>query len=279
MKAKYIRYASDLHLEQYFGQRAEFLAQTHLDPHERDAESILVLAGDISSKPSQLIEFLNALNGRFSHIIYVPGNHEFYGHEMKEWGDFVAGQLGENSSLHNPKLSFATSNVGVEEIDGVRFIFTTMWADGGSTAFDNAMVGRGLRDFYVVKVKQDNQKEPRRFTVKDMKELHAAQKAEVGAALRSPFSGKTVVITHHMPSYRLCHPRFGSEINGGFASNCEDILAYDHAPDYWIHGHTHDTIDTKLWKTRILCNPKGYFQEYGSSFNTYGPKFIELEEA
>jgi hypothetical protein len=92
-----------------------------------------------------------------------------------------------------------------------------------------------------------------------------------------PFNGKTVVITHHMPSERLCHPRFGPDLNGGFAADMEHILAYDHAPSLWIHGHTHDTIDTRLWKTRIVCNPSGYSQESGSAYKKYVPTFIDLE--
>jgi hypothetical protein len=120
-------------------------------------------------------------------------------------------------------------------------------------------------------------KDGKRYTVGDMKLLHKEQRGKLEYFLNMPFKGKTVVATHHMPSYRLCHPRFGTEANGGFASNCDRILASDIAPHLWVHGHTHDTIDTKLWNTRIVCNPMGYHMEWGSVFTIYGPKFITIE--
>jgi Icc-related predicted phosphoesterase len=108
--------------------------------------------------------------------------------------------------------------------------------------------------------------------------------------------GKTVVITHHLPSRRLVSARFwpkdGSDgANGGFVGDCDNIIAL-HEPNLWIHGHTHDTIDTELWKTRIICNPAGYRGEWASPFNTYMttdekdgkkfartvPKFVALED-
>jgi len=271
-KPKYIRVASDLHLEQLLGQREEFLAETFIPPDLRDAESVLVLAGDISSKPEQLIKFLGFVKPRFQKIIYVPGNHEYYGHEMVTWNENLQAALGnyfpneEGSVIECPG-----SGVEMIELDGVRFIYGTLWADGGKTLKEQAEVGRCLRDFYVMKIGD------KKFTVPMMRDLHIAQKQRIKDLLEVPFDGKTVVVTHHMPSLRLCHPRFGNEINGGFASNCEDILAYDHAPAVWIHGHTHDTIDMKLFNSRIVCNPSGYHHEYGSVFTTYGPKFLTIE--
>ena len=51
----------------------------------------------------------------------------------------------------------------------------------------------------------------------------------------------------------------------------------EHGPDLWIHGHTHDTIDRDLHGTRVVCNPSGYRQEYGTVFNLFGPKFVEVD--
>ncbi|WP_407306209.1 metallophosphoesterase [Acinetobacter sp.] len=270
MKPKYIRVASDLHLEGLAGQREEFLALTVLPADPRDAESVLVLAGDISSKPEQLIAFLGFLKDRFLKIIYIPGNHEWYGHEMAKWTMDMMAALGgyfEGEGV----IEFSGCGVGCIELEGVRFIFTTLWADGGKTLADHANVSRYLNDFRVIKLGD------KKFTVGDMKVLHRAQKEKLVEFLKLPFEGKTVVATHHLPSYRLCHPRFGGDANGGFASNCDPILVGDAAPHLWIHGHTHDTIDTTLWKTRIVCNPMGYHTEWGSVHTVYGPKFITIE--
>lgn len=275
MKPRYIRVASDLHLEQYFGQHPDWLLETFVPPHEKDAESVLVLAGDISSKPQQLVPFLEAaLQRNFLKVVYLPGNHEFYGHDMTVWEATIDGhfQTLASTSERASDLHYATLGINHVELENVRIIFGTLWADGGETLADRAAVGRYLRDFYVIR-----KKDQLRWTVPDMAEAFKKQKDAIIELLKQPFEGHTIVATHHMPSLRLCHPRFGNEANGGFASNCDDILAYDHAPDVWIHGHTHDTIDTKLWKTRIVCNPSGYYTESGSAYKQYAPTFIDLE--
>jgi calcineurin-like phosphoesterase family protein len=252
-------------LEQYFGQDVGFLADTFLPPSVKDASSILVLAGDISSKQAQLQAFLEIIEHRFLKVLFLCGNHEWYGHDMSAYAPVL-----ESMPLKNTEVAALTVKCYVH--DNVRIIFGTLWADGGATLADRSAVGRYLRDFYVIR-----KKDQLRWTVPDMAEAFKVQKAAIVDRLKQPFEGVTIVATHHMPSLRLCHPRFGNEANGGFASNCDDILAYDHAPNVWIHGHTHDTIDTKLWKTRIVCNPSVYHQESGSAYKTYVPTFIDLE--
>lgn len=264
-----MRIASDLHLEQWADMDVAALEINHLPKDDRDLGSVLVLAGDISSSPTQLVAFIKQVEQRFKHVIYLAGNHEWYRHEVTAVVPYTESLFKE----YTVNTSRELGGVGVKIIEGTKFIFGTLWADGGSTAFDRMAVERGLWDFNIIRVNG------LRFTVARMQAIHKAQKAQIIAALKEPFDGVTVVATHHMPSYRLCHPRFGTDINGGFASNCEDILAYDMAPDFWVFGHTHDVIDTKIFNTRCISNPSGYRNEKDTCYNDYcmGPKFFELE--
>lgn len=276
---KHIRIASDLHLEQYGGTPETALSKRFIPPDDRDAESLLVLAGDISSVGFQLTNFIATTERRFAHVIYVPGNHEFYGSEMYEWVEDTQKRFAD--SLIN--TSAAWMHFEEKIIEGVRFVYGTLWGDGGHSLSDLSKVGRGLRDFYVIRYNN-----PRigvhRFTALHMQELHKEQKEELKEILETPFDGKTVVISHHLPSRRLVHPRFvpsdGSDgINGGFVGDCDDILAYDSAPALWIHGHTHDTSeDGKLWKTQIRCNPAGYYFEKDATHHRFQPMFFEIKD-
>lgn len=288
-----IRVASDLHLEAFPNVPPEQLEKGFLPLDERDAEAVLVLAGDISSKPDQLTEFIEHVEPRFKHVIYVPGNHEVYKHNFDVWNEVMTERFKE---LKNTSAAVA-NEVRETVIDGVRFLFCTMWADGGPTLQDRAQVNFYLNDFRLIlrnmEDDQDaNHKRQRFFTVDDMMNEFKAQKAKLEELLLKPFEGKTVVVTHHLPSRRLVSARFwpqdGSDgANGGFVGNCDTILAYDHAPDLWIHGHTHDTIDTQLWLTRVVCHPAGYRGEWMSQVNTFMqpneqgsrttvPKFVEV---
>lgn len=265
--AKYLRIASDLHLEAWKGRNIDTLIIDFLPADPRDKDSILILAGDISSDPNQLMGFLFAAEKKFEQVIYVAGNHEAYRHDLNAWNDTMRDRF---QTLENT-FAVNLSDVKTFEHSGIRFVVCALWGDG-DTVEKQLWVDRGLNDFRVIRNGES------RFTVYDMMDIHKRQKKELVNFLKTPFGGKTVVVTHHMPSYRLCHPRFDNEINGGFASNCDDILAYDHAPVIWIHGHTHDTGDGKLWSTRIICNPAGYRGEWDTPFNQYiaAPKFVEL---
>lgn len=277
---KYLRVSSDLHLEAFRGRDPESLAIDFLPKDDRDKESMLVLAGDISSVPDQLVAFLRVCLSRFEKVLFIPGNHELYHHDYFAWNAEMADRL----EKYCPGLIYALDNVGYyDALPGVRFIFGTMWGDGGPTLADQGQVGYFLNDFRLISYgTTDRGTAKLRFTVDKMKEIFKTQKATIEEYLKSSFSGKTVVVTHHMPSRRLVSKRFwpndGSDgANGGFVGDCDNILAYDHAPNLWIHGHTHDTIDTELWKTRIVCNPAGYRGEWATPVNSYWERY-ETEE-
>lgn len=291
-----IRLASDLHLEAFSGQDGDALRASFVPEDAGDDLATLVLAGDISSQPDQLVSFIAACLGRFSSVVFVPGNHEYYRHNYDAWNKTMNDRLGELRTAFLPKgshLYFSTDKVETVDIGGVRFIFGSMWADGGPTLADAATTGRYLNDFRLIKRDDPLGSYPRNFTVSDMVAIYRKQKADIEAALRQPFVGKTVVVTHHLPSRHLVSERFwpgdGSDgANGGFVGYCDDLLAADHAPALWMHGHTHDSIDTRLWNTRIACNPAGYRGEWYSKFNDFMrtedgqrvvvPRFINTED-
>lgn len=272
---KYLRIASDLHLEGFQGRNPDILMLDFLPKDERDADSILILAGDISSAPTQLAFFLRACVERFSHVIFVPGNHEYYKHNYDAWNRKMGAELHGLNQLEQGKLHFSTKGVERVIINGTRFIFGTMWGDGGPTLADQATTGRYLNDFRLIQRDDPLNEYPRRFTVPDMIGEFKEAKRAITAHLEETFEGTTVVVTHHLPSRRLVSARFwpgdGSDgANGGFVGQCDDLLARTEiAPKLWIHGHTHDTVDRELWNTRIVCNPAGYRGEYASEFNTF----------
>jgi len=243
---KYLRIASDLHLEH----GASFLRALPAD--DRDAQSVLVLAGDVSCHVRQAFDFIASVESRFLSVVYVPGNHEFVGHSLASYADAA-----EAAQIRTPNTHVAARGVETFQFPGVRLVCATLWADGLG---GDAALSRGVSDFSRMLD----------WTPADMREVHARHKRGLMAALEMPFDGDTVVVTHHLPSHRLCDPRYGAALNGAFASDCEALLSGPHAPRAWVFGHTHSTIDRFIGATRLVCNPRGYPGET----NAYGPKFL-----
>ena len=69
----------------------------------------------------------------------------------------------------------------------------------------------------------------------------------------------TVVITHHLPSYKMLNPKFvNSPINTFFANNLDELINY---VTLWISGHSHSFTDIDIDGCRCIVNPMGYSSE------------------
>lgn len=233
---------SDLHTE-----FADF------SPPDVDAD-IVILAGDIGVGLG-CIEWA-ANNFPKTPVIYVPGNHEYYLHDIGVTDDLIRQSPKNIHVLNNDKMVF----------NGVRFLGSTLWTDfrlhgEGEAWFARQRARQLIEDFASI----SNSK--RRFTPEDSVELHEASKAWLVNELERKFQGSTVVVTHHLPASTSIAKRYANDpLNPAFASRLEDIIE-KHRPKLWIHGHTHVPCDYELFNTRVVCNPRGYPREnQGSGF-------------
>jgi len=224
---------SDLHTE-----FADF------SPPETNAD-VVVLAGDIGVG----LDGIEWAARRFSEVpvIYVPGNHEFYAHDIGLTDELKVAAAANIHVLNNDTL----------ELDGVRFVGSTLWTDfklygEGEAWFARQRAKRLIEDFASIK----NGK--RRFTPEDSVAVHETSKAWLVRELEREFDGPTVVVTHHLPAQSSIAKRYTNDpLNPVFASRLEDLIE-KFRPDLWIHGHTHVPCDYELFDTRIVCNPGGY---------------------
>lgn len=249
--------------------KLHILSDLHLSvcPMERpqaDAD-IVILAGDIS-RPAESVQWAVGFG---KPVIYVPGNHEFY-------GGSIDGTLAE--------LRRCCGEAGVHlldgdalVIDGVRFLGATLWTDfrlfpdgqQQELALQGAM--RFMRDFARIRLSEDKDA---LLTPESSAELHFAYLAWLRTRLEEPHEGPTVVITHHAPSKRSIAARFaGSPINAGFVTDLETLMGRERVA-LWIHGHTHDSFDYEVNGTRVVCNPRGYAKGEVNENRSFDPRKV-----
>jgi predicted phosphodiesterase len=229
---------SDLHTE-----FADFV------PPEMNAEAV-ILAGDIGVG----VEGVRwaARHYPVRPVVYVPGNHEFYGHDI----DLIA----ELEAAAPENIAVLSDDVLV--LGGVRFLGSTLWTDfklhgEGEAWFARERARRCMNDF--VRITQGG----RRFRPEDSVVLHEASRTWLVRQLEQAFDGPTVLVTHHLPALKSIAPRYANDsLNPAFASRLE-VLIERYQPALWIHGHTHEACDYELFGTRVVCNPRGYPGEYG----------------
>ena len=237
--------------------RIQIVSDLHLEFHNplpplAAGAGVIVCAGDLAPIGTGAVIYA-AEWWSGAHILYVPGNHEFYGTDIDRGSERLADQCGA--------LGITLLDPGAIEIDGVHFIGATLWTDflldGIAGEAGAHAAARGMSDFAGQILHKGG---TRRFTSYASARRHAEERrfieAELAAAQRE---GKAaVVITHHAPTPRSIAPRFhGHPMNPGFASNLEALIGR-YEPRLWIHGHVHDSVDLTIGATRVLANPGGY---------------------
>lgn len=228
---------SDLHLE-----------FSHFEAPQVDAD-IVILAGDISTKLRGVRWAAESF--KETPVLYVPGNHEYYGGAIPQFDDKLR-SAAVGSSVHVLQNDSAT-------IEGVKFLGTTLWTDLNllNDSFRAAeAAAEAMSDFRLIRLGRSY----RRLRPGDTVRFHASAKRWLEAELRVA-SCPTVVVTHHAPSGQSLNPLYrGDALGPAFASEMTDFIRRL-APELWIHGHCHYPVDYSVGETRVLSNARGYPEE------------------
>lgn len=241
-----IHVLSDLHVE--FG---EFVIP------KVDAE-VLVLAGDVLPGLAGLKYAMAQASDR--PIIYVAGNHEYYGHALPRLTDKLRDMAARSHIRFLEEEEFVCN--------GVRFLGCTLWTDFLLYGADQWLAAKmeaqeTMTDYRRIR----KSPEFRKLRPADTIGVHARSKAWLRQRLSEPFGGPTVVVTHHAPTPRaLKHDDASRLLSCAYASDMEELIRAC-GPAVWIHGHTHVSLDLPIHNTRVLSNPRGYVGEIVPGFD------------
>ena len=212
------------------------------------AADLVLLAGDIHVGAAACEWARRTFDGP---VVYVAGNHEFYGRTLPAGVDQLreAAERFDVRFLHEDAWCW----------QGLRFVGVTLWTDFAFYGPAPAQVQRSMdiarrcmRDYDLI------EREPGvALTPEHTRELHTAQREWLRRELAAGDDVPTVVITHHLPHPGSVHPRYeGDGTNPAFVSDLSEL--FDDSIRLWLHGHTHESCDYRVGATRVVCNPRGY---------------------
>ena len=92
-----------------------------ITPQAHDVDAILVLAGDLSGFHRDL-KFITVVTDQFKYVLFVAGNHEFYGADY-----FVVKKFWNEVDDDIDNFFFMDNRIKI--IENVRFMGTTLWTD------------------------------------------------------------------------------------------------------------------------------------------------------
>jgi Icc-related predicted phosphoesterase len=246
-----IQIMSDLHIKHWGTHMGRQWWQDGFPAMTQTDADVLILAGDIVDlcprdwrwSVARLQEFVQ----RYKHVVYVPGNHEYYSTSI----DDVSGEL--------PRLAQQT---GVNVLyPGVRYELEGRQFHGGTLfqpwpAEDDYDPNALITDHYAI---SDFMTEAQRH-FKDLRN-HLEDRLRSG----------DIVVTHHAPSNLSIADQWkGHPCNRWFITPEMEPLIESRKPALWVHGHVHTPFDYLFANSRVICNPMGYPGE-GVKFN---PKLV-----
>lgn len=266
---------------------------------------VLILSGDICvardlmendshgivdfGKSSRYHKFFQECSERFPHVVYVAGNHEHYHGDFKYTISDLKKRLGYLKNLH-------ILDREIFELNDTVFVGGTLWTDmNREDPITLHAMTRMMNDFRCVdnsnrevtfKTFDDPENpdkptfrtRPARFCPEDAVEEHKKMLGYIRHVYEDmPAWKQMVVVGHHTPSHKSCHPRYKDDqvMNGGYHSDLSEFILDRPGIKLWTHGHTHEVFDYKIGECRIVCNPRGYIghEELADNFKL---KVVEI---
>jgi hypothetical protein len=254
-----VKVVSDLHLEFCeHGQGVPDLGEGN----------ILILGGDIlcarhlktNGKLKEVYNsFLYKCVENFDRVLFIPGNHEFYGHNYEGTLEVLRTHL-------NPHIDFLHDSHVI--VDDWVFIGCTLWTDfNNESPLEMLDAEQYMNDYRTIRIGSNF----RTLRSSDTLQFHRRSKQYIFDKCEE-FKDKNIwVLTHHGPSRQSIPYRFIKSVNGAYVSDLDDSILGHPQIKYWSHGHTHDSFDYKIGDCRIVCNPRGYWT--GVNSNHLNPNF------
>lgn len=232
---------SDLHLDICQWKNTEWPEADVLVVAGDSFEARLLWASPESSNYALGLEcwdFINTISARYSDVIFICGNHEYYGSYFSKVERFLKESL--------PKTIHFLNQDSVT-IKGQMFYGGTIWTDMGGP-LDRLAIQQGMNDFRKISTGQG------KFTPHLAALIHGLAMKDIAG-----LPDGCVIVSHHAPSSKSVHPRYSNE--GGFNKAYYSDWPNLERHKLVIHGHMHDPFDYYVGSCRVVCNPRGYYDD------------------
>lgn len=239
-----------------------------------DHDTVLVLAGDIWDY-QRACEYAFRMSERFKAIILVPGNHEYYGHDIKRTPLKAVLDIYDKHGISWPKNVHVLNGTSIS-IDGVLFFGATFWTDlNKQNPLAMYTAKQRMNDYR--KIVYDGNKITPKDTVGYNRDARLLARIYGTRAEET----KKVIITHHAPEKSLQRQLFDSYRYDNEVDYCywntgvEDI---HEMYDMWLFGHVHVNCNREVLGTHYASNCRGYqTSQHNLTVPDFDPLGLRLE--
>lgn len=250
---------SDLHLE-FNDDKVKTEDLFKIDGPRSDT---LIIAGDIcpinidtDKLKNKTKEYFDMAKSLYKNIIYVLGNHDYWGGFIElshdNWERLIGIRPLENSEV---------------VIDDTVFVGCTLWTNVKSV-YSKRKAMNYMNDFryiYTLANVSSNKYYEYRIDCDDLNKINQKNRKYITSVAKKYPDKKIVVVTHHAPLY-ACAGNYNGDMIDSYCNNASRLISNNENIVAWIHGHNHDS-KTFIYKPKdreiqIIANPRGYYNKY-----------------
>lgn len=255
---------SDLHLDMYTFLLGNGSVRLFVDRYFPRNGDLLILAGDITHKNSELPELFRLLTEKYKQILVVPGNHDFYLIDEflspdEEYSEDRYQNLLKACSDTDGKVVLL--NCDYYEYKGFTFFGMVGWYDGQYGIKHFELNAHSVNRYYK-EVMNDSRKI--RFRDDDNSDMFNRSARERNKMSNIKLRKADVFISHAIPSIdkRAVNPLYRDEVSTAFYTFDGSDYLDKISPEVVVHGHTHRPSVTNIDGIKYIVNPFGYPYEY-----------------
>lgn len=245
--------------------RIRIISDIHCDINSNDiynynfSDDFVICCGDISG---DRFATENWIKKNIKSGIFIAGNHLGYNMATGTSDDTLTNSIKYLQKQFCEAPIYFLENQFVE-IEDIIFIGCTLFTDFKlyNKSFESMLfASRKLNDFRYVQLLKRNK--IKLITPMDQVAFFNKSIKFIESICKKYSNKKVVVITHHAPSFKSVPDSYKRDIlSAAYASNLESIIEKYNNLKLWCHGHMHESCDYILHGTRIVCNPRGYYNE------------------
>lgn len=256
----YIDIISDLHIDKWLKHNNTNLDKDYIFNFEEQQikSDYLIIAGDISDKLDDTIDFLNYSLKYYKKILFVDGNHEHFEKFPKLYNNNYI-----KKKIKNKKIIYLRSKSFI--IDDIAFIGCNGWFNYNNK--DKNIINKMIESTYFDRFNINNKlkiKLIQNIITKSKNDFlylnNEIKKYDLNNKIK-----KIVIITHTIPNTNFGFENKFDKLNNNYITqfNTNFYNLYNSKKIVnWIFGHVHGYHNVIINNIHYICNPRGNPKDY-----------------